>query len=129
MESPEIQLFNEVFIQSLELGYQTVDYAAQGENGIHYPFVHVSESISDDVINNKEIITGRLSQTIHVWGYANDRDKFSNMVFQLKQRLRGLTRLSNYFVNIEALNSNAVFDSTTDDDLLHGIIQVEYELS
>lgn len=129
MVAPEIQLFNAVFRKSINLGYQTIDYATQGEDGLEYPFVHVGESISSDVINNKEVITGRISQTIHVWGYADDRALFSNMVFQLKQELRGLSKLNNYYVELDSLSSNAVFDNSTDDRLLHGIIQAEYELN
>ncbi|KGX88036.1 hypothetical protein [Pontibacillus litoralis] len=129
MLSPKIQLFNVVFQISTDLGYQTIDYAPVSSPGLTYPFVHVGESNSTDVINNKGIITGRISQTIHVWGYANDRALFSGMMDQLETSLRKLTRLKNYYIKLEELQSNEIYDNTTNDNLLHGIIQVEYKLT
>lgn len=129
MISPQIQLFNAVFNLSLGHKYQTVDYDAVGDEGLSYPFVHVAEFISDDQITNKDVITGQLSQTIHVWALATDRGAFSNMVFKLEQSLRKLSRLENYYVKLTALNSNSIIDSSTNDRLLHGIIQAEFKLT
>ncbi|MYL56199.1 hypothetical protein GLW20_01610 [Virgibacillus halodenitrificans] len=126
MKSPKIQLFNAVFSTSLGLGYTTFDYSP-GE-GTPYPFVHVAEVKSADVINNKQTINGIISQTIHVWGYADNRALFVEMVFNLEQELRQLTRLKNYYLRFEGLDSNEVYDNSTKDNLLHGIIQAEYKL-
>ncbi len=128
MESPEIQLFNAVFSLSLARGYETIDYSPVGDTNLLYPFVHVGETTDDDVIDNKSIITGRLIQTVHVWGYANDRALYTGMLHNLKQDLRALRQLVNYHVKLEGLSSNTIFDNTTNDNLLHGIIEAEYKL-
>ncbi|MGM0864541.1 MAG: hypothetical protein ACQEWF_07710 [Bacillota bacterium] len=129
MKSPKIQLFNAVFSRSLSLGYDTYDYLPGKDDETPYPFVHIAGSVSSDVINNKEIITGTISQTIHVWGLANDRSHFAEMIFQIEMELRRLSELENYFVRLTELDSNEIFDNTTTDNLLHGIIQVEYRLT
>lgn len=129
MLSPKIQLFNAIFSRSLALNYQTYDYVPAKEENVPYPFVHLAESISADVFDNKQVITSRISQTIHVWGYANDKALFAEMVFNLELELRNLTRLNNYYVRLVALDSNEIIDDTTSDKLLHGIIQAEYKLS
>ncbi|WP_077621565.1 hypothetical protein [Sediminibacillus massiliensis] len=128
MEAPEIQLFNAVFKLSLNRGYETVDYSPVKDE-IPYPFVHVGETTDEDIINNKQVITGFVSQTIHVWGYANNRALHTAMMHSLKQDLRAMKRLINYRVELQSLNSNTIYDNTTNDNLLHGIIEVEYKLS
>jgi hypothetical protein len=129
MKSPKIQLFNSVFNKSLSLGYDTYDYLPGKDEGAPYPFVHVAGSISSDVINNKEVITGNISQTIYVWGMANNRSHFAEMIYNLEMELRRLTQLENYYVRLTALDSNEIYDNTTTDNLLHGIIQAEYRIT
>ncbi|MGF2617733.1 hypothetical protein FZC84_11905 [Rossellomorea vietnamensis] len=129
MKSPKIQLFNAVFSKSLALGYNTYDYLPGKDDETPYPFVHVAGSISSDVLDNKDMITGIISQTVNVWGLANNKASFAEMVFSLEQELRKLTKLDNYFVRMVSLDSNEIPDNTTTDNLLHGIIQAEYKLS
>jgi hypothetical protein len=129
MKSPKIQLFNAVFNRSLSLGYDTYDYLPRKDEDTPYPFVHVAGSISSDVINNKEVITGNISQTIHVWEMANDRSHFAEMIYNLEMELRRLAQLENYYVRLVSLDSNEVYDNTTTDNLLHGIIQAEYRIT
>lgn len=129
MKSPKIQLFNAVFNKSLNLGYGTYDYLPGKEEEVPYPFVHVAGSIGSDVFNNKEVITGNLSQTIHVWEMANNRVHFAEMIYNLEIALRRLTQLDNYYVRLVSLDSNEIFDNTTTDNLLHGVIQAEYRIT
>ncbi|WP_200411293.1 hypothetical protein [Virgibacillus salexigens] len=129
MLSPKVQLFNAVFSKSVALGYDTYDYLPGKDEETPYPFVHVAEVTSADVINNKDVINSRISQTVHVWGMANDRALFSDMVFKLEMELRRLYQLDNYYLRLLALDSNEMYDNTTMDNLLHGIIQVEYKIT
>ncbi|WP_079480568.1 hypothetical protein [Halobacillus salinus] len=128
MLSPQIQLFNAVFSLSEKLGYKTIDYSPTTVDTIPYPFVFVAETNSNDVINNKHVITGILRQTVHVWGYANKRALFADMVYQLEHELRQLRRLKNYRLKLVGLSNNQIFDNTTSDNLLHGTVEVEYKL-
>ncbi|CDQ20855.1 hypothetical protein SAMN05192559_1088 [Halobacillus karajensis] len=129
MLSPQIQLYNAIFAASLEQEYDTIDYSPTTDDSLDYPFVFVAETNSDDVISNKDVITGRLRQTVHVWGYAHNRALFTDMVYQLEMKMRHLTRLQNYYLELAGLNSNQIFDNTTTDNLLHGTIEVEYKLT
>jgi hypothetical protein len=129
MKSPKIQLFNAVFNRSLSLGYDTHDYLPGKDETTPYPFVHVAGAISSDVINNKEVITGNISQTIHVWEMANNRSHFAEMIYNLEMELRRLAQLENYYVRLVSLDSNEIYDNTTTDNLLHGIIQAEYRIT
>jgi hypothetical protein len=129
MKSPKIQLFNEVFNKSISLGYDTYDYLPGKDEGIPYPVVHLAGAIGSDVINNKEVIIGNISQTIHVWEMANNRSHFAEMIYNLEMALRRLTKLDNYYVRLASLDSNEIYDNTTTDNLLHGIIQAEYRIT
>ncbi|KAA0560765.1 hypothetical protein F0342_21630 [Bacillus sp. CH30_1T] len=129
MKSPKIQLFNAVFNKSLSLEYDTYDYLPGKDEEVSYPFVYVAGSIGSDVINNKEVITGNISQTIHVWEMANNRAHFAEMIYNLEMALRRLTKLDNYYVRLVSLDSNEIFDNTTTDNLLHGVIQAEYRIT
>lgn len=129
MLSPEIQLFNEIFKRALTLGYEVVDYNPINNPNLPYPFIHIGETTSNDLIDNKRFIRGEITQTIHIWGYASDRALFYDISHRLKQELRRISKLENYYVRFMNLNSNDIYDNTTDDDLLHGIIEVEYRLT
>jgi hypothetical protein len=129
MKSPKIQLFNAVFNKSISLGYDTYDYLPGKDEEVSYPFVYVAESIGSDVINNKEVITGNISQTIHVWEMANNRLHFAEMINNLEMALRRMAQLDNYYVRLVSLDSNEIFDNTTTDNLLHGVIQAEYRIT
>ena len=124
MISPELQLFNEIFSKSQAMGYATYDYLPDAS--APYPFVHVDESDSDDIINNKDDILGDILQTVHVWGYADDRATFKSIEWDIKQMLRDLYSLKNYYVRLQSLNSTVNIDRTTNDSLLHGVIEVGY---
>ncbi|RWZ59891.1 hypothetical protein EQV77_00915 [Halobacillus fulvus] len=128
MQSPDIQLFNAIYKASMDLGYTTIDYSPVNDDSLDYPFVFVAETDNEDSINNKDVIIGNITQIVHVWGYATDRAAFSDMVHQLKQQMRRLSRLPNYRLKLENMNSNSMYDNTTTDNLLHGIIDVEYKL-
>lgn len=128
MDSPQLQLFNHIFNKSLALGYATIDYSPASNKGLTYPFVYVGERVSEDIINNKQVITGRIMQTVHVWAYANNRSLFDQMMFKLQMEFRKINRLPNYRLKLEGLNSNDMYDNTASEDLLHGIIEVEYRL-
>ncbi|MEF2293142.1 hypothetical protein [Virgibacillus dokdonensis] len=128
MQSPQMQLFNHIFNKSLALGYATIDYSPASNKGLTYPFVYVGERVSEDIINNKQVITGRIMQTVHVWAYANNRSFFDQMMFKLQMEFRKISRLPNYRLKLEGLNTNDMYDNTTSEDLLHGIIEVEYRL-
>lgn len=129
MLSPEIQLFNEIFKRALTLGYTVVDYSPANNPSLPYPFIHIGETISVDLSDNKRFIRGELTQTIHVWGLASNRALFYDISHRLKNELRQISKLKNYYVRFLNLNSNDIYDNTTDDDLLHGIIEVEYRLT
>lgn len=129
MLSPEIQLFNEIFKQALTLNHTVVDYNPANDPNLPIPFIHIGETTSNDLIDNKRFIRGDLTQTIHIWSYASDRALFYDISHRLKQELRQINNLENYYVRFMNLNSNDIYDNTTDDDLLHGIIEVEYRLT
>ena len=129
MLSPEIQLFNEIFKRALTVNENVVDYSPVNNPNLPYPFIHIGETTSNDLSDNKRFIRGDIAQTIHVWGYAHNRALFYDISHRLKNELRQITKLENYYVRQIGLNSNDIYDNTTDDDLLHGIIQVEYRLT
>lgn len=93
-----------------------------------YPFVQIGEGNHEDLISNKDVIFGNLSQSIHVWGYVDNRALFEDMSWSIEQSMRSLHATPNYYVKLVDMTSNSVVDTSTHDTLLHAVIEAEFKI-
>lgn len=97
--------------------------------GTPYPFIYLADSDLNDRAN-KTAVFGTVSQTIHVW-HDNPRQRgtVSQMLLQIKQVCRHLEHTGNFSWSVQDLNQRILPDTTTNQPLLHGIVEVTFLFS
>ena len=97
--------------------------------GTPYPFVYLADSDLNDRAN-KTAVFGIVSQTIHVW-HDNPRQRgtVSQMILQIKQICRQLEHTGSFSWSVQDLNQRILPDTTTNQPLLHGIVEVTFLFS
>lgn len=126
LKSPQQFIFDEVFIQSLNLGYKTFDYLPP--DSIGYPFVFVGEQFDEDVAN-KTNVHGFVNQTIHIYHSHKKRRELTDMMNNLKAAFRRMKNAGPYRVTVGSVEGQTIFDNSTPEILLHGIIEVEFRFN
>lgn len=98
-------------------------------DGVPYPFVYLADSTLVDDYGNKDMILGTVSQTIHVWhDDPKRRGDVSAMLYTLKRIARSITRTDSYTWAVRGINQRILPDDTTKTPLLHGVLEVDYEI-
>lgn len=126
LKSPQQFIFDEVFIQSLNLGYKTFDYLPSSSAG--YPIVIIGEQFSEDVAN-KTNVHGFVNQTIHIYHNRKRRRELTDMINALKASFRRMKQAGPYRVRVNSIDDQIMFDNSTAETLLHGIIDVEFRFN
>lgn len=126
IDSPQSQIYNEIFKLSLSLGYETFDFLPA--NSVEYPFVYVGEQFDVDTAN-KSTITGVVTQRIHVYHDYTMRGELATMINKIKYELRELKSTDSFYIHIRGISSQLLQDNTTAQSLLHGIIEVELKFN
>lgn len=122
--SPQLQIYNAVFITSLNKGYATFDYLPANE--VAYPFVYVGEQFDQDLIT-KTSVYGKVQQTVHLYHTYKKRRELTTMMDALKTDFRRLKRTDNFYITVKNITARTIPDNSTGEPLLHGVIEVEFQ--
>jgi hypothetical protein len=97
--------------------------------GTPYPFLYLADNDQNDR-ENKSAVFGTVSQTIHVW-HSNPRQRgtVSQILLQAKQICRKLEHTGHFSWSVQDLNQRILPDTTTNQPLLHGIVEVTFLFS
>lgn len=125
-KSVEQQLYDAVFLLSLNQGYKTVDYLPP--KGFAYPFVFIGETFNQDAVT-KSGLYHNIQQRIHVYHTNRNRRELTSIVETIKKESRLLKRTENYYVNCRNAQSQILPDNTDTEPLLHAIIELEFRLN
>lgn len=122
LKSPQQQIYDAVFLVSLNLGYATYDYLPANE--VAYPFVYVGEQFDQD-IPTKTAIHGQVQQTIHIYHTHRKRRELTTMINNLRTELRKIKRTENFDVTVAGISSRTL----PEEKLLHGVLEVEFKFN
>lgn len=130
MKSPQQELYDYVFVQSMDRGYDTYDHLPMQSENASYPFVTIEDSHLVP-LPTKTTIGADINLTINVWGNQEQRltvDTIANSLlmvasssFQTENyRYRGRMSGSDYQI---------IQDSSVPDTVLnHAIINLKFTL-
>jgi hypothetical protein len=113
------QFFDFIFQSSLSLGYDTYDFLPRAEDKVPYPFVVVNETINQNEFHTKELTGQNVTTTVHVWATGKQRKELENMLFELEKKAGDFA-----FSNLNSFNRTILQDTTTDQNLWHGILSI-----
>lgn len=126
---PQQELFSTLLLELKKQYPDRVYDTFLPPEGTPYPFVYLADSILTDIAN-KTAVFGNVSQTIHVWhDNPRQRGRVSQMLLQIKQICRRLEHTGNFSWSVKDLTQNIRPDTTTNQPLLHGIVDVTFLFS
>lgn len=127
IKSPQQQIFDACFsVSDIKLGYDT--YTFLPAKGTDYPFVYIGEQFSDDR-ETKSVIFGNVVQTIHIYDTYRNRRTVTDMINAIKKELRKLKHTETFYVKIKKMSSRVIPENSTAENLLHGVIEVEFQFN
>lgn len=119
-KSPQQQIYDAVFLSSINLGYSTFDYLPADDE--KYPFVYVGEQFDQD-LQTKTSVYGRVQQSVHIYHSHRQRRTLTTMMNNLKSEFRKLKHTENFYVSVKSVTSQII----PEEKLLHGFIEVEFQ--
>src|SRR5699024_22242 len=122
MKSPQQQIFDKVFMESMSLGYPTFDFLPPDNQKL--PFVYIGEQFDQDR-RTKGLLYADVQQTLHVYGDYRKRRQVTDMVDNLKAAIRKIKHTDNFYIKINNITSQMITDDSTSQRLWHGIIEVD----
>lgn len=126
---PQQELFTAVLVELRKRYPDQVYDTFLPPEGTPYPFIYLADSNLTDRAN-KTAVFGTVSQTIHVWhDNPQRRGTVSQMLLQIKQICRHLEHTGNFSWSVQDLNQRILPDTTTNQPLLHGIVEVTFLFS
>lgn len=126
LKSPQQQIYDLVFKQACNLGYEVYDYLPAKDAKL--PFIYVGEQFDQDYAN-KSSVAGEVQQTIHIYGSYKQRRQVSTLIDKLKHDVRRVKKTDNFDITVSGLNSQIITDNSTSTTLLHGIAEFEFKFN
>lgn len=122
LKSPQQQVYDAVFLISMNLGYATFDYLPADE--VDYPFVYIGEQFDQDRLT-KTSVYGRVQQSIHIYHSHRKRRELTTMINNLRTDFRELKRTENFYLDCKNVTGRIIPEGK----LLHGFIEVEFQFN
>lgn len=123
---PKHRIWLETRAISQRLGYDTYDYLPGDEAA--YPFVFIGEQFKQSARDSKDSDLNRTQVTVHVW-HDNPRQRgtLTHMMDQIETNARAVKNLSGLTVEVLEADDQVIPDNSTGKDLMHGILEINYE--
>ena len=128
---PEQELFDQLYVESDELGFDTYDHLPLRTENAEYPFVVIGDT-QQLPINYKTALSGTFSITLHVWAEGEDRYTVAKMLAGLAKIGEGVL-LTDHFRFVGRYNQEdrqIITDTSVPDTVLkHGILTLVFNLA
>ncbi|WP_312039290.1 hypothetical protein [Macrococcoides bohemicum] len=126
MKSPRQLLYDTVFERLSMLGFIVYDKLPMEE--VPYPFIVIKNNLSEYDKRQKSNRSMALSLKIDTWHLSDNRGEHDKTLTQIEQSLFSLVSIEGLPLIVRDLRTNEMTDTTTKDSLLHGIIDVTYQI-
>lgn len=126
MQSAKLQLFNYLFKKFLSLNVPVIETKNLNQQ-LDYPFIAI-QSLNDHISRlTFDSYSGNPSVTVHLWGINDDKAMNDQLYLQVQNILLNDVYLEGYTLVRPNINVNEIIDKTSNQELLHTIINIEYE--
>jgi hypothetical protein len=130
MKSPQQELYDYVFLESLNKGYDTYDHLPMASENVNYPFVTL-ENMNLVPIPNKTSIGAEINLTVNVWGNQDQRLVVDTMASSLLMiaSLSFKTLDYRYRGRMTGSDYQIIQDTSVPDTVLnHAIVNLKFSL-
>ncbi|WP_341775598.1 hypothetical protein [Staphylococcus pasteuri] len=126
MQSAKLQLFNYLYEKFLSLNVPVIETKDLNQQ-LDYPFIAI-QSLNDHISRlTFDSYSGNPSVTVHLWGVNDDKAMNDQLYLQVQNILLNDVYLEGYTLVRPNINVNEIIDKTSNQELLHTIINIEYE--
>lgn len=126
MQSAKLQLFNYLYEKFLSLDVPVIETKDLNQQ-LDYPFIAI-QSLNDHISRlTFDSYSGNPSVTVHLWGINDDKAMNDQLYLQVQNILLNDVYLEGYTLVRPNINVNEIIDTTSNQELLHTIIDIEYE--
>lgn len=125
---PQQELFTALLTRLRNSGY-TVHDGHLPSSHTTYPFIYLADNQVNE-IPTKPYVIGEVTQSIHV--YHNDvlkRGTLSVMLIDIKNIARSIHETNSFGWALVEVNQTILPDDTTDQPLIHGVIEARFKFS
>lgn len=124
-KEPNQAIYDEMFKQSLALGYSTYNYLPDDAS---YPFVYFGEQFGEP-IEVKSLVhqIGTSILTIHLYSAKNNRKQITDMMAALTDKAKRLDTADVYRVGFASSKPQIILDNSSADVLWHGTLELELQ--
>lgn len=130
MKSPQQELYDYVFSQALEQGYDTYDHLPMQSENVDYPFVTL-ENMDLVPSPTKTTIGATINLTVNVWGNQEQRLVVDTIASSLLMIASSLFNTKNYRYRGRMSGSNyqILQDTSVPDTILnHAVVNLQFSL-
>ncbi|MCE4992070.1 MULTISPECIES: hypothetical protein [Staphylococcus] len=125
--TPAQLLYDATFTALKGLGIEVID-SKDITNKIPYPFFVVGQFKTIKTEYTFNSYHGTFNGTIDVWSNDNDLGEHNLCVNYAETILSEITEIEDYQIRYKEITTNTIIDYSTDIELLHTIINIEYEV-
>ena len=124
MIGPQQDIYNAVYDVCSKLGDV---YEKSPPKGTDYPFIWLgqTELLPD---RNKSVIFANVIQTIRFYAKDTQRGTISQLMFDVENALRELKETDQSYIDMVRSNTNVLGEVDGNDNLYHGILEVEFKV-
>lgn len=131
IDVPEQELFDQLYVESDKLGFNTYDHLPLRTENAEYPFVVIGDT-QQLQINYRTAIGGTFTITLHVWAEGEDRYTVAQMLAKLAKLGEGVL-LTDHFRFVGRYNQEdrqIITDTSVPNTVLkHGILTLIFNLA
>lgn len=125
MKYPDQEIHDEIYRIINQLGYRVFTFLPKGET--EYPFVVVGDTQLLPKAT-KSFLIGEVTITIHVWSDMNNRKKVSDIINTLLHNFSRIRQIGKRQWSMKlGSDSQIIKDNSTDENLYHGILSVNFK--
>lgn len=126
MQSAKLQLFNYLYEKFLSLDVPVIETKDLNQE-LSYPFIAI-QSLSDHISRlTFDSYSGNPTATVHLWGVNDDKSANDTLYMQVQEILLNDIELDGYTLVRPDISVNEIIDPTSNQELQHTIINIEYE--
>ena len=124
MISPQQDIYNAVYDVCDKLGDV---YEKSPPKGTPYPFIWLGQT---ELVpkRNKSVIFANVTQTIRFYAKDTQRGTISQLMFDVENALRELKETDQSYIDMVQSYTNVLGEDNGNDDLYHGILEVEFRV-
>ena len=125
LKEPDQQIYDKIYNRLLDNGIEVYDFLPDLD--AKYPFVVMGETQLLPQAT-KSFLIGRVTISLHIWQNNGDRRSVTEMIGSIRRELSKIEEIDGRAFIFDRQSTSQIFvDNSTDETLLHGVMDLEFK--